>query len=1167
MMSPPNFHSIKYLKQLLLATSLVALTACGGGGGGGDDDDDTPPVATNKNPTVSISSDSSVTEGGELVLQATATDSDGTIASYAWQQTSGPDLTLTGSDTSTLTITAPEIEDDADVVVSLTVTDDDGATATATVTIELKRKVLSVTITGIVTDEPIINSSIVVQIGDEQFEITADAQGRYSVNIEVDDSDADELVKLVALGNNSIDPGVEFVSQLKSIATLVSQAGADGTLSKDENFGVNITNVSTAEFALLSRDGTNIDSEQALDEALLAVDADEKLLLAALIKIIVDNDDYELPEGVDSTLDLISSAEQIDDFINTVESQDPGLIDSTKEEIKDDDELVDQTINNLTGNYLLMQPQYYRTSVGQFEFNNDGTGYVSLLDVDTDFSWSQQEQDITITLAEPALMSCFVVTDGNDEQLDVCEYLVELDLTILLENDANRTVEFFRKSETRITSSDVVYRTTESNYNATLIEQQQTLAVTADELIGNWVIDNLSEFGGYSSAVSVELLSGGTGTLIDNDNAPVSVTWQVDGNRLLISNSTETISYDIAIWLVKNVQVGYQFAASLEAKADDSSRTVTGLMVRDNQLSFTKPDLLGKWTVYQGYNSPQTDLHYDVYDDGLMNFNLNQNFRSWQVSSEGVFLRYNYFTSNGVQPICPEGEVCQVYSEFSQRLLATNNGQNFTYRKYRFFNYDGSERVEDYSSHLRNFSVSDEYGVTKFAPYWLEENASFDNNGYPITTNYIELYSPRELGVETIKIATIYDEMTAEYSHQITFTYLGVVNQYDYSLASGKLLFDSMKAEVSDFDRNFLTICVYEQAGSCTEDAKQAWYFDKAMAEEQVVVERPATDHPLDGAWQLADEPDVAVIIRDGKWLQIQGMDDPDDDTAFPGFEIGDFTWDETTGAFDVTITEDTNGSFGIDDAGSIVASVDGDTLTFDIEGEGIITLSRIYSESNPLIGGYTYGSYDGDFFIAVFKEDGTFLELAHDTEFDELGISGGYYTYDAETQKVEVDFYVKTYGDPIELADPYFIVKPQGNFIQFKDGDDFGLFERVTRVIDQAAFTEADLIGSHVFTFMADDGSGLETSNVVISNDGTATFELDGEVRSAEWALDLGSLMMYSEPTATQNYGYGVTMTPVITIEGGFSVATLGFEVPETYDDNDDPELHTFVSGSLIKQ
>ena len=339
-MSPPNFHSIKYLKQLLLATSLVALTACGGGGGGGgggDDDDDTPPVATNKNPTVSISSDSSVTEGGELVLQATATDSDGTIASYAWQQTSGPDLTLTGSDTSTLTITAPEIEDDADVVVSLTVTDDDGATATATVTIELKRKVLSVTITGIVTDEPIINSSIVVQIGDEQFEITADAQGRYSVNIEVDDSDADELVKLVALGNNSIDPGVEFVSQLKSIATLVSQAGADGTLSKDENFGVNITNVSTAEFALLSRDGTNIDSEQALDEALLAVDADEKLLLAALIKIIVDNDDYELPEGVDSTLDLISSAEQIDDFINTVESQDPGLIDSTKEEIKDDE--------------------------------------------------------------------------------------------------------------------------------------------------------------------------------------------------------------------------------------------------------------------------------------------------------------------------------------------------------------------------------------------------------------------------------------------------------------------------------------------------------------------------------------------------------------------------------------------------------------------------------------------------------------------------------------------------------------------------------------------------------------------------------------------------------------------------------------------------------------
>ena len=1164
-MSPPNFRSMNFIKQLLFAASIISLTACGGNNS--NNEDDTPPVAEeNKSPTVSINSDTELLEGEELVLQATATDSDGSISQYAWTQVSGPTLDLSGSDTSTLTITAPAVEEDADIVLALTVTDDDDATASAEVNIALKRKALKITFEGIVTDEPIVNSSVVVHIGDEQFEVTADALGRFSVDIEVDDSDANELVKLVAYGNNSINPGVEFVSQLKSISTLLAQAGADGKLSKEDNFGVNVTNVTTAEFALLTRDGADINSEEALDDALLAVDADEKLLLASLIKIIVDNENYELPEGVESTLDLVSNSEDIDNFVNTVESQEPGLIESTKEEIKEDDELVDQTVTSIVGEYILMQPQYYRASTAQLEFKADGTGYASLIDVDTSFNWSQQEQDITINLAEPVLINCSFSNDENDQQQEVCEYLVELDLIILLENDANRTVEFSRKTETRFSNSGEVYNSSESNYNATLIEQRQTLAVTADELIGTWVIDNLSEFGGYSSAVSIELLSGGTGTLTDNDKTPVSVTWQVDENQLLISNSAESINYDIAIWLVKNVQVGYQFAASLEAKTDDSSRTVTGLMVKDNQLSFTEADLLGKWTVYQGYNSPQTDLHYDVYDDGLMNFNLNQNFRSWQVSSDGEFLRYNYFTSNGIQPICPEDDVCQVYSEFSQRLLATNNGQNFTYRKYRFFNYDGTERPEDYSSHLRNFSVSNEYGVSKFAPYWLEENASYDENGYPINVGFIELYSPRERGVETIKVETIYNDELDEYKRRISFSYLGVLTEYDYSLASGKLMFNTSQAEVSDFDRYFLTVCVYAQSASCTEGDKQAWFFDKAMAEAQVDIDRPATEHPLDGAWQLADEPDVAVVLRDGKWIQIQAMADEGVDDAHPGFELGDFTWNESTGEFAVELSEDTNGSFGIDDAGSIIASVSADTLTLEIEGEGDVVLTRIYSLGNPLVGAYFDGSLDGDFFMGIFKEDGTFLELAHDTENDELGISGGYYNYDIENQKVFVDFYEKTYGSPIEEADPHFIVKAQGNFLQFKDGDDFGVMQRITRVIEQDSFTEVDLIGTHIFTYMAESG-GVETSNIVIAEDGSASFELDGEVRSASWELHLGSLMMFSEATESQNYGYGVLMTPITTVDGGFSVETLGFEVPESYNDDDDPALHTFLSGSLIKQ
>ena len=1166
---------IKALGAAALLAGSLHLVGCGGGSSDSDDNSQPPPPTSNNKPTVSISSDAEVTEGSDLTVTATAADSDGSIASYAWKYISGPQVTLQGASEKQVSFTAPEIETDQQLVLEVTVTDDKGATATAEVTINIKRKVLSVTITGIVTDEPIASPNVVVRVGDEEFQITADENGKYSIEIEVDDSYADKLVRLVALGNSAINPEVEFISQLKSVSTLLAQAGDDGSLTKDENFGVNITNVSTAEFALIKRDNGDVEDEQALNNALLAVDADEKLLLAALIKIIVDNDNYQLPEGVESTLALISNAEDIDNFTNTVQGQDPDLIEATKEEIKEDDELVDETVSGVTGDYILMMPQYYRASVGQLTFNDDGSGYVSFADVDAGFTWQQQGPSVDISLTDPAVVNCGFYTDESNEQQEQCNYLVDLSMTILLENDANRTVELYSKYEDRWMASQEVVNTSESTSNFSLIDKQQTIAVTAEELVGTWVVDGGSDFYGFSNAVSFDLAAGGTGTLRDNDKDPVSVTWELAGNRLLITSTAETVNFDYEIWLIKNVQVGYQFAASLNSKSDSATRTSTGLMVKDNELTFSKADLLGKWTVYQGYNSPQTDLHYDVYDDGLMNFNLNQNYRSWQVSNDGVFLRYNYFTDNGVQPICPQGQTCQPYSEFSQRLLATNDGQNFTYRKYRFFNPDGSERFEDYSSHLRNFSVADTYGVTRFAPYWLEENSGFDQNGFPTSASFIELYNPKEKGVEAIKIATNYNEDTQQNEYLITFSYLGVATSYEYSLAAGKLLFNGMQTEVTDFDRDFLTVCTYSQGGVCNEANQQTWYFNEAKASEQIELVRPEPAHPLDGAWQLADEPDVVVVLRDGKWIQVQSLSKDDEDDGFPGYEFGDFTWNAETGEFTVDLAEDTNGVFGLSDTGGITANVNGDVMTLNIEGEGEIMFTRIYDPSNPLIGAYIEGSISsGDFFMAVFKEDGYFIELEHTQEYDS-GITGSTYTVasdpsgDPSTLSVTVDYFTNQLDDLSEI-DPYFVVQPLGNKIIWHDGDEFGVMQRVTDVdANEIEFTEADVIGEHVLRYITDDGTGTIDLVLSVNSDNSASFFINGEQRTVEWSLELGQLKLYSPLELEGDSAYGVMISPqaVINEDEGFAVSVFGFEAPDNHPDMEDPELFINVAGSMLKQ
>ncbi|MBZ4396515.1 discoidin domain-containing protein [Myxococcus sp. AS-1-15] len=67
-----------------------------------------------------------------LTLTGTASDSDGTIASYAWTQVSGPTATLTGAATSTLTVSNLSA---GTLVLRLTVTDDDGATHSDDVTV------------------------------------------------------------------------------------------------------------------------------------------------------------------------------------------------------------------------------------------------------------------------------------------------------------------------------------------------------------------------------------------------------------------------------------------------------------------------------------------------------------------------------------------------------------------------------------------------------------------------------------------------------------------------------------------------------------------------------------------------------------------------------------------------------------------------------------------------------------------------------------------------------------------------------------------------------------------------------------------------------------------------------------------------------------------------
>lgn len=97
-------------------------------------------AATNQDPSVSANGDQTVFEQTQVNLTASASDADGQISSYTWQQTSGNPITLNAPLTANASFIAPDMADSAPNQVftfDITVTDDLGAIAMDSITINV----------------------------------------------------------------------------------------------------------------------------------------------------------------------------------------------------------------------------------------------------------------------------------------------------------------------------------------------------------------------------------------------------------------------------------------------------------------------------------------------------------------------------------------------------------------------------------------------------------------------------------------------------------------------------------------------------------------------------------------------------------------------------------------------------------------------------------------------------------------------------------------------------------------------------------------------------------------------------------------------------------------------------------------------------------------------
>ncbi|RUO76994.1 Ig-like domain-containing protein [Idiomarina seosinensis] len=279
--------------------------------------------------------------GDELTITEVSSPSNGTAEVTDNQITYTPNDSYIGSDSFSYTVSDGELTAQAEVTLSV---------------------VDTVTVVGLVTDEPIPNATVVINVDGETFEVQADVQGRYELPVKLTSIDSDEIIRVTARGSEGENQGhVVLNSLLMSSADLIETAGGDGELTRDEFNDVNVTHVTTARDALIRKLAQ--DKELTKDNISTfgnAIDPQLLVQMAAVVKLLVDNPEtYSLPEGYESVEDFLADEEQYNSFVEEVSQAPSGGGDSPlqqaiNETLEDPEVMPELSMDDLYGRYAEM---------------------------------------------------------------------------------------------------------------------------------------------------------------------------------------------------------------------------------------------------------------------------------------------------------------------------------------------------------------------------------------------------------------------------------------------------------------------------------------------------------------------------------------------------------------------------------------------------------------------------------------------------------------------------------------------------------------------------------------------------------------------------------------------------------------------------------------------
>jgi len=431
-------HILKPIRLALLSLGALSfLTACGDSGGETTPPEPPPPVA-NAAPTVTVAG-KTTEEKLAVSLNASASDSDGSIASYAWTQTAGASVTLSGNNSADLSFTAPIAKAEEVLSFVVTVTDNGGATATDSVDVTVTPvNEIQFAMEGLVTTggESGIASIVKASFAGQTMESTVSDLGAYRFEFDVDEDFGTELVQLeaVSLANSAVN----FANIPVSLNNLLALAGEDAVLNAEDDLSVNITQLSSAFSGIISNRALQPLTEASIEDALASIAGNEVLNVAAAVKILSENTpapslksqsrppELGLPVGYADILDFIRDNDPLVNYITNVQTQAPDVFQVAYQQTVNSADIVEYeppTVESI--DYpIIFRPNILsatgRVNVPQYILDENGNGGVANL------FYGSGEQDITWSVdAEGAYL---ITPLSGDVIVQGAEYFVDADL-------------------------------------------------------------------------------------------------------------------------------------------------------------------------------------------------------------------------------------------------------------------------------------------------------------------------------------------------------------------------------------------------------------------------------------------------------------------------------------------------------------------------------------------------------------------------------------------------------------------------------------------------------------------------------------------------------------------------------------------------------------------